>query len=225
MATVLVMSDIDDLLAQVPMGQVAGQLGVDEREAATATRSALGALLGGLQANAQDPGGAASLQEALGQHGGELDDGVDVGSIDTDDGGKIVDHIFGDSRDQVVDRLSNADTAQGGLGGMLGGKGGGLLAKLLPLLAPIVMAWLSKKLAGGLDGGRTAPADVGSGGSEGSSGGGLGDILGDVFGPGGRPRADGGSSSPAPAEQPADSGGTGGLGDILGDLLGRGRKG
>lgn len=215
------MSELDDLLAQVPMDQVAAQLGVGVPEAEQATRSALGALLGGIRANADDPGGAASLGEALRQHGRELDGGVDLTSIDTDDGDRIVDHVFGESRGAVVDRLSDADPAQGGLGGLLGGGGGGLLAKLLPLLAPIVMAWLSKKLSGGLGGGQPAPAEAG-GTSAGSTGGAsLRDILGDVLGPGGRPRT-GERDDASEGEAPASGGG--GLGDILGDLLGRGRR-
>lgn len=197
------MSDLDDLMAQIPMDQLAAQLGVGEQEAAAATRAALPALLGGLQANAQDPGGEASLRAALGQHGAELDDGVDLGAIDTADGSRIVDHIFGDHREQVVDRLAGA---RGGLGDLLGGDqgggGGGLLSKLLPLLAPIVLAWLSKKITGG--GTPTAPADAGGTGG----GGGLGDILGDLLG-----GAGGGAG-----------GSGGGITDILGDLLGGGRR-
>lgn len=211
------MNELDDLIAQIPMDQLAAQLGVERAEAEQATRTALPALLGGLEANANDEGGKASLLEALGQHGPELDGGVDLSSVDTDDGQKIVDHIFGDQRDAVVDRLSGQQGSlrdllegressdapaqprsapSGGGGGMLSG---GLLSKLLPLLAPLVMAWLSKKMGGG--GGTAASADEGR-----TSGGGLGDILGDVLGGGG-----------------AGSRG-GGLGDILGDLLGGGRK-
>jgi hypothetical protein len=198
------MSDLDDLMAQIPMDQLAAQLGVGEQEAAAATRAALPALLGGLQANAQDPGGEASLRAALGQHGAELDDGVDLDAIDTADGSRIVDHIFGDHREQVVDRLAGA---QGGLGDLFGGGdegggGGGVLSKLLPLLAPIVLAWLSKKMTGG--GAPTAPADAGGTGG----GGGLGDILGDLLG-----GAGGGAG-----------GSGGGITDILGDLLGGGRR-
>jgi hypothetical protein len=81
-----------------------------------------------MHANAEDPAGAASLASAVGQHDDALlDGGVNLEQIDTNDGDKIVGNVFGDNRDQVVNRL-------GGLGN-LGGSGGDmrdLVAKLLP---------------------------------------------------------------------------------------------
>ena len=62
------MSAVDDILADLPMSQLAAQLGVDEHTAEAATRQAIPALLGGLRANAEDPAGAASLAGALGDH-------------------------------------------------------------------------------------------------------------------------------------------------------------
>jgi hypothetical protein len=149
------------------MDQVARQLGVDEQTAERATRQALPALLAGMHANAEDPAGAASLASAVGQHDDALlDGGVNLEQIDTNDGDKIVGNVFGDNRDQVVNRL-------GGLGN-LGGSGGDmrdLVAKLLPILAPIVMSYLAKRF---LKGGGGAPGS--------SSGGGLGDLLGGLLG-------------------------------------------
>lgn len=157
------MSAVDDLIAQIPMSQLASRLGVDEQTAEQATRQALPALLSGMQANAQDPGGARSLAEAVGQHdGGLVEGGVDVGQVDAADGDKIVGHVFGGSRDQVVNQL-------GGLGGAGGGE---LMGKLLPILAPIVLSYLSRRLGAG-----------GSGGQP-QSGGGLGDLLGGLLGGG-----------------------------------------
>ena len=69
------MSAVDDILADIPMDQLAAQLGVDEATAEQATRQAIPALLGGMQANAEDPAGAASLAGALGDHPSELIDG------------------------------------------------------------------------------------------------------------------------------------------------------
>ena len=156
--------DIDELVSQLPIDQLAAQLGADPEEVKRASRQSVGALVGGMQANAQDPGGAASLTEALGQHSGDALDGLtDVGRIDTDDGDKIVGHVFGDQRDAVVSQL-------GGTGG------GGLFAKLLPMLAPLVMGWLAKSMSGG---GAREPAAGGDAG-----GGGLGDMLGGLIGGG-----------------------------------------
>ena len=203
------MSNIDDLMAQIPIGQLASQLGVSEAEAEQAVRAALPALVGGMQANAQDPAGAASLQRAIGQHDGSLlEGGVDLGQVDTDDGAKIVHNIFGGNEDAVVNQL-------GGLGGL----GGGMISKLLPMLAPLLMSFLGKSFGGGgSDAPASAPASGGSSSGMGpgaapskpaedsGDGGGLGDLLGGLLGGGG---------------------GGGGLGDIiggLGGLLGGGKK-
>ena len=100
------MATIDDLLAQIPMDQLARQLGVAPDEAEELTRKALPALVGGMEANAREPGGEISLAEAIGQHDDDLlEGGVDFDQVDTDDGQKIVGHVFGDNRDQVVSRL------------------------------------------------------------------------------------------------------------------------
>ena len=205
------MSEIDQLLAQVPLAQIAEELGVDEAQAETSSRTALEALLGGLQANASDPAGALSLGQALGGHDGSLL-GADLGAIDQQDGQAIVENIFGGNTNDVIAQL----------GGVRGAGGSGLIAKLLPILAPLVLAWLGKKLRGqgGMGGmgdilgqvlGGAAGGAGGSAGGGGLGGGGLGDILGQVLG--GASGGAGGASS---------GGGGGGLGDILGQVLGGG---
>ena len=124
------MSAVDDILADVPMDQLAAQLGVDQATAEQAARQAIPALLGGMQANSQDPAGAMSLAGALGDHPSDLiDGGVDLNHVDTNDGEKIVGNVFGPNQDQVAQTL----------GGNLGGQAGGLIKQLLPILAPIVM--------------------------------------------------------------------------------------
>lgn len=182
------MSAIDDILAQIPLSQLAAQLGVDEKTAEQATRTALPALLGGMQANAQDPAGEQSLLKALGQHDPSLvDGGVDLDQVDTDDGSKIVNNVFGEQKSEVVNTL----------GGLPGIDGKALIAKLLPLLAPIVMSYLAKKLGGKLGAPEQPQAQGGNvlgdllggllGGGSGGSGGGLGnlgDLLGGLLGSG-----------------------------------------
>jgi hypothetical protein len=198
------MSDIDQLLAQIPLAQIAQELGVDESQAEASSRTALEALLGGLQANASDPAGALSLGRALGNHDGTLL-GADLGDIDQEDGSAIVENIFGGNTSEVIAQL----------GGVKGSGGSSLIAKLLPILAPFVLAWLGKKLRGqgGLGdilGQVLGGAAGGAGGAASGSGGGLGDILGQVLG-----GAAGGAGGAA-------SGSGGGLGDILGQVLGGG---
>jgi hypothetical protein len=178
------MTAYDEIAAQLPIQQLADQVGADPSEVERAVHTILPALLGGLQANAADPGGAASLAAALGQHEGDLsaDGTIDLSQVDPDDGAKITHHVFGDQTDQVISQL-------GGVGG-----GSGLVAKLLPLLAPIVLAYLAKQMgkSGGSGAGGGVLGDilgqVLSGAASGSGGGNidLGDILGGLLGGGTR---------------------------------------
>ena len=157
------MTAVDDILSRIPLADLAARLGVDEGTAEQATRQALPALLGGIQANTADPGGAASFASAVRQHDNDLvDGGVDLDGVDERDGDKIVGHVFGDQRGQVVQQLGTTggdSTTQD------------LIGKLLPILAPIVMAYLAKRLGGGATAG---------------TGGGLGDLLGGLLGGGRR---------------------------------------
>lgn len=213
------MSGLDDILRSLPMDQLARQLGTDEATARQATSMALPALLGGLQANATDPGGAASLQEALAQHDDDLfGERVDLERVDTRDGEKISSHIFGGNEEQVVHAL-------GGAGGA--GLGGDLIKRLLPLLAPIVLSYLAKQMQGGGarradTGGATTPSlptQTQGGGSAGAPGS-LQDMLGQVLG-----GAAGGSAAQT-GRQSSTNQGSGGsiLTDLLGGLLGGGRR-
>jgi hypothetical protein len=189
------MSAVDEILSQIPLQQLAGQLGVDPQTAEQATRQALPALLGGIQANTADPGGAASFAQAVQQHDGSLvDGGVDLSQVDTGVGQQIVGHVFGENQGQVVNQLG----AIGGVGGQA------LIQKLLPILAPIVMSYLASKLLGG--GGAAAPAAPAAGG------GGIGDVLGGLLG-----SVLGGGGGAAQSAGPD-------LGSLLGGLLGGGRK-
>jgi hypothetical protein len=207
------MDPADEILSQIPLSQLAQQLGVDEATAEEAVRSAVPALLGGMAANAQDAGGAASLEKALSQHTSNPLEGLGIEGIDTKDGEAIVGNVFGDNTDQVINKL----------GGQTGGKG--LMQQLLPILAPIILSMLAGKFmkgqaapAGGQvpSGGPMPSGDSGAGGLEdllggattgagGASGGGLGDLLGGLLG---------GSSGGSAA----------GMDDLLGGLLGGGSK-
>jgi hypothetical protein len=193
-------SAVDEILTDIPMDQLAALLGVDEATAEQATRQAIPALLGGMQANAEDPAGAASLAGALGDHPSDLiDGGVDLDQVDAHDGEKIVGNVFGTNQDQVAQTL----------GGNLGGQGGGLIKQLLPILAPIVLAYLSKRLMGqgqGGGGGQNNPF----GGATGSANP-LNDMLNSMLGGG----AAGGG---------AGQSGAGSILDMLGGMLGGGRR-
>ena len=153
------MSSIDDIMANIPISTLAGQLGVDDATAEAAVREALPALVGGMQVNAADPDGAASLAGALDNHSPRLiDGGVNLDEVDTGDGEKIVNHVFGDNTAAVAQTL----------GGNVGDNGD-LIKRLLPILAPIVLSYLSQRMRG-------------DAAQQSGAGGGLTDLLGSVLG-------------------------------------------
>ena len=168
------MGAIQDILANLDVNQIAAALGQNPSDVESAATTAVGSLLTGLEGNLEDPQGAISLANALGNH---IDDNnaapqtgaIDLGQIDFADGAKIVNHILPASQQQQL----------------FGGLQGALIQKLMPLLAPIVMAYFAKKLSasGGLGSvlgqilGGGAPAQQAQ-----QSDGGLGDILGQILG-------------------------------------------
>ncbi len=206
------MPAIDDIIAAVPIDQVAARLGVDPATAAAAVRSAVPTLVGGLQANAADPAGASSLASALIDHQGNpgADGNVDLDQVDERDGQAIVGNIFGDKSDQVAHTLAGSS-----------GASSDLIAKVLPILAPIVLAYVAKRFTGG------GAATLGGQGPAG----GLGDLLGGILGGSGGSAGAGGGIGGAlggllGGGQSGQSGqtGQGGLGDLLGGLLGGGKR-
>jgi len=192
------MTDIDQLFSKIPIDQVASKLKLKPDVAFDGVATALPALVSGLNENAKDPGGAASLLEALqGKDTSLVTGAIDLGDVDVKDGKKIVKHIYGKSSSKVAAKLGDAS-----------GTGTNKMKKLLPILAPLVLALVAKKLTGKKTTKKSSGNVLGDllGGMLGGSGGGIGDVLGGVLG--------GGSSS----------GGLGGIGDLLGGLLGGGTK-
>lgn len=213
------MAAVDEILQNLPIDQIAQQVGAQPQEVQQAAQAALPALFGGLQANAQG-GGSGSILEALGQHDNDLlSGGVDLGQVDPAEGEKIASHIFGSNQEQVYSAL----------GGQ--GASSGLIKKLIPILAPIVLSYLANKvlkgggggLGGVLGGGgaapqqQQAPADQSAQGGPGSLDSMLQDVLGGALGGGGA------TQTPAPQQTEQSTGG-GILGGILGGLLGGGRR-
>ena len=212
------MAGLDDIIDNLPIGDIARKLGVDEPTARKAIDDALPALVAGMGANATDPAGAASLEKAVVQHDPKLvEGGVNLDDVDEADGRKIVRNVFGGNTDQVVGAL---DKKEGG---------GDLIAKLLPILAPIVLSFLAQQF-------QKKQAPTGSGGEAPSSGGGITDVLGGLLGggSGGSGAASGsggglgdllgGLLGGGSGGSGGTSGSGGGLGDLLGGLLGGGKR-
>ena len=151
---------------------------------------------------------------------GWIDGGVDVAQVDTADGQKIVDHVFGGQQDHVASQLAGS--------GQLGGAGSDMVRKLLPILAPIVMSYLAKKFLGGSQTGVGSPmgADAASGSGQGNGvdlGGVLGGILGGMVGGQGGQGSAAGQAGPGGQSGQGEQGGFGGLGEIRAACSGRSR--
>ena len=172
------MTDMNALLAQIPVGDIAQQLGIDHDTAEAAVQQVLPGLVGGLQANAAS-GGAASLEKALDAHASRRISSL--ADVDADDGRKIVSNVFGDSTDQVAAKLADNDpkpnvTTE-------------IIQKVLPIVAPIVLSFLADRF---LDKKSSSSGDAGGigsilggllgGGSTSSGGDAAGDVLGGLLG-------------------------------------------
>ena len=190
---------LDDILTQVPIDDIAAQLGVSPEVAKAGVEQGGAVLLGGLAKNASTSEGSSAIENALKRHEGRTG-AAKVDDIDQTDGGKIVSHILGADEKKVTEKLTESPKTAGIDFG-----------KLLPILAPIVMGLIANANKDKSSKTDTAEAPSGGGGigdviggllgGGNSSGGGIGDVLGGLLG--------GGNSS-----------GGGGIGDLLGGLLG-----
>jgi hypothetical protein len=117
------------------VNQISSRLGTDPASTRTAIAAALPMLVGALARNAQDPGKAGALANALGRHDGSVLDDVAgyLGRGDTGDGDGILGHVLGGKKETVQTGLGQA-------AGLDPAKAGTLLA----MLAPLVMGALGK---------------------------------------------------------------------------------
>jgi hypothetical protein len=201
------MADLDDLIAQIPVSDIASKIGADEGEVNNAIRTLVPALVGGVAENVQaDSIDSAKLETDVKQQGasGLLDGGVSVDQVDAGQGDQYVARIFGGNDSNAV-----ASALSGG-----GAGNSDLIKKLLPILAPIVLAYIGKQLTKG-----SAPAEPQA---QSAGGGGLGDVLGSILG--GAAAGGGGNNALGSILGSVLGGGGGGnnnpIGEILGGLLG-----
>lgn len=159
------MSDLDGLIAQIPIGDIAKKLGIDESVARQAVAVAVPAIVGGLDANAK-AGGAKSLEKALVNHAGKT---VSVDDVDEEDGKKIVNNVFGEKKTEVVSAVSKS-------GGV---DLSGIVAQVLPIIAPIVLSYLASQFLGGK---QEAAAEAPAAAEPAAASGGIGDLLGGLLG-------------------------------------------
>ncbi|MGB3475286.1 MAG: DUF937 domain-containing protein [Mycobacterium sp.] len=192
------MAGLDDLFAQIPIQDIANQLGADSGEVDSTIRTLVPVLVGGLSQNAQDPGQADSIVNTAATFAaqGLLDNALGASQSE---GQQVISTIFGgNDTSQVASALSGA-----------GAGNNDLLQKLLPIIAPIVLAYIGKQLTGQ----KAEPAQ-----QQASGGGGLGDVLGSILG---GAAGGGGNKSMGSILGNALGGKTGeAIGGILGGLLG-----
>lgn len=185
------------------LGQLSQHIGAEPEQTSSAATGIFASLLGGLNNNAQKPGGLGILASVLDRDhdGSVLDDifGMVTGNNNAQaparatNGEGILRHVLGDKQTTAAEQISQ----QSGLNI-------GQIMKLMPILAPIVMSVLGKaKSQGNMGLGDLAGILTGST-QQAAQQPGLGDLLGNVLGGvlGGQPRHE-------PEQSP----------DILGTLL------
>ena len=162
------MADLNALLDQIPIGDIAKQLGINEDVAEAAVKQVLPGLVGGLAANAKrDDKSAEMLTNTLRHHNKGI--AKSVADVDTADGAKIVKNVFGANEDAVVSKLAGASTKSDVTGD--------IIKQVLPIVAPIVLSWLASQFLGG----KTEAEAPAAAPKEESSSGGIGDLLGGLL--------------------------------------------
>ena len=134
----MVDSMLDQLTKSGMLEMIAGQVGIDPKQATSLASGALPAIMAGLAKNAQKPEGAASLSKALDDHAADFDDPNYADNVQNMGGDKILGHVFGDKTPAVEAQVAKSSgvSAEQGAGAM-------------NMLAPMVMGFLGKEKAGG----------------------------------------------------------------------------
>jgi len=179
------MISFEDLTSQLVGDDVLKQLGKSVGAKPTkvqkATMLSIPTLMEALNRNTNNKQGAKALAKALDQHDNE--DVDDVGSflknVDTEDGQKILSHIFGEKSDQVQKGIAKQS-----------GVSKGKIGNLLIMLAPLLIAYLGRKKkednldASGVSNETSLLSGLFGGGGGGLFGGGGGGLLGGLLGGG-----------------------------------------
>ncbi|MGC3979094.1 MAG: DUF937 domain-containing protein [Paludibacteraceae bacterium] len=130
---------LNGAIGQTVIANVAGQLGMNESQAANAINAAIPAILGGINKNVQSTDGATSLDKALQKHDGSLLDNL-TGIFSNNsqelqqDGSGILGHVFGNKQKDMAQAVSEK-----------AGISMQQVGPLLSMLAPIVMGYLGKQ--------------------------------------------------------------------------------
>jgi hypothetical protein len=126
------MTDLNEVLQQIPVDDIAKQLGIPEDVANAAVKQVLPGLIGGLAANASTSAGSASLEKALSSH---TTAPKSLADVDTNDGEKIVKNVFGANTDKVAAKLADAEPKPNVTMD--------IIKQVLPIVAPIVLSFIA----------------------------------------------------------------------------------
>lgn len=194
--------NISDLISggigSTVISSVARMLNIEESKAKWVVSAAVPLMIAALNYNAKNKNQASNIDNALSQHsGGVLGNlsGLLSGGA-SDDGNKIIGHIFGNNTGFVTDNLSQKS-----------GLSSSQVGTVLSVLAPVVMGYLGQqKQSQSSSAGDLLGSLLGGGGASSGGGGLLGSLIGSVLG-GGKPAA-------------SNSDGMGALVNLAGDFFG-----
>lgn len=179
---------------------VARMLNIEESKAKWIVSAAVPLMIAALNYNAKNKNQGASIDRALDQHSGSI-----LGNLSgllsggpTNDGNKIVSHIFGNNTGYVTQNLSEKT-----------GLSSGQVGSVLAVLAPVVMGYLGQQKQQTQSGGGMTDLIGGllGGGQSSGAGGLIGGLLGSVLG--------GGQQAAAPS----GGDGLGALADLAGEFF------
>jgi hypothetical protein len=171
--------NISDLISggigNMAASSISKKLNIEEGKAKWLIAAAVPLMIAAINYNAKKKNQEANINKALDQHSGGI-----LGNLtnaftgnNTDDGNKIIGHIFGNNKDYVTQNLSENS-----------GLSSGQVSSALATLAPIVMGFLGKEKksqasSGGV--GDLLGSLLGGGQTQKSSGGMLGGLLGGML--------------------------------------------
>ena len=163
---------------------IARMLNIDENKAKWVVSAAVPLMVAALNYNAKNKNQAGSIDNALSQHSGNI-----LGNLSgllsggaSEDGNKIIGHIFGNNTAYVTDNLSQKS-----------GLSANQVGNVLSVLAPVVMGYLGQQKQSQSSTAVDLLGSLLSGGQQKSGGGLLGGLLGSVLGGGGRSSASSGA--------------------------------
>ncbi len=193
--------NISDLISggigSTVISSVARMLNIEESKAKWVVSAAVPLMIAALNYNAKNKNQASNIDNALSQHSGGI-----LGNLSgllsggaSDDGNKIIGHIFGNNTGFVTENLSQKS-----------GLSSSQVGTVLSVLAPVVMGYLGQEKQAQSSSAGDLLGSLLGGGSSSGGGGLLGNLIGSVLG-GSKPAA-------------ASSDGMGALVNLAGDFFG-----